>query len=153
MFQSSSRGLSPRATRFLPGLAAALVLSTLTSGCSDRESSVEASVARTAEKPTSRDLFINDCAACHGVDGSGNGPLAAELKVAPINLRLLKQSNNGRFPTRSVQHSIDGTSMARAHGLPDMPVWGRQWILEGLSDAERKARAISITSYISTIQD
>lgn len=153
MLQTSSRLPCRCARRLLPGLAAALILSTLASGCTDRQGSGEATVSQAASQPTSMDLFVNECAACHGVDGSGNGPLAAELKVAPTNLRLLKQSNDGRFPSRDVQRSIDGRAMPRAHGLPDMPVWGRQWIRDGLKDAEMQARVISITSYIASIQD
>lgn len=150
MLQSSSCLCAKRPLR---GLAAALILSTLVSGCSDRKGPGEVTTSSAAAQPTSMDLFVNDCAACHGVDGSGNGPLAAELKVAPTNLRLLKQSNGGRFPSRVVQHSIDGRAMPRSHGLPDMPVWGRQWIREGINDAEIQARVISITSYIASIQD
>ena len=151
MLQAFSRRHRPCAKRLLSGLAAALILSALTSGCS--EGTGEETIARSAAPPTSREMFINDCASCHGVDGSGNGPLAAEFKVAPPNLRLLKQANNGRFPSRDVQLSIDGRAMPRAHGLPDMPVWGRQWIRMGLEEAEIKARAISIASYVSSIQD
>lgn len=129
------------------------MLATLYSGCSDRETSSTEALSGPASQPTSKDMIINDCASCHGVDGSGNGPLAAELKVAPTNLRLLKQSNDGDFPLLDVQRSIDGRGTARTHGLPDMPIWGRRWILEGLKDAERKARVISITSYIATTPD
>ena len=43
--------------------------------------------------------------------------------------------------------------MPRAHGLPDMPVWGRQWISEGLEEPQIRARALSIASYISSIQE
>ena len=150
MLQSPPHRHGRRITTSLPGLAAALMLSTLVAGCADRDGD---DASQSAEPLSSKELFVTYCAACHGTDGSGNGPLAAELKVKPTNLRLIKQSNNGEFPLRKVRNSIDGRAMPRAHGLPDMPVWGRQWIREGLQDAEIKARAISITSYISSIQE
>ena len=153
MPQSSSRRVGLRAGRLLPGLTATLIVSALGSGCTDRDSAAEGTAPTATAKPTARELFVDSCASCHGVDGSGNGPLAAELRVQPANLRLLKQANNGSFPMQDVQRSIDGRAMPRAHGLPKMPVWGRLWIREGLSEAEVKARAISITSYLASIQE
>lgn len=34
-------------------------------------------------------LYENHCISCHGPKGEGNGPLAAEQKIAPSNLRKL----------------------------------------------------------------
>jgi len=38
-----------------------------------------------------RDIFTERCATCHGIDGHGNGPAAANLrpKPAPVLLRLI----------------------------------------------------------------
>jgi len=136
-----------------PGIATALILAALASGCTERGESGEGSTASETAKPTPKDLFVDHCASCHGIDGVGNGPLATELREAPTNLRVLKQTNNGEFPSQKVQRTIDGRAMPRSHGLPDMPVWARIWLREGLNEAEVKARAIMITSYIATIQD
>ncbi|MEL7448481.1 MAG: c-type cytochrome [Pseudomonadota bacterium] len=137
----------------LPGILAALALSAFAAGCADQSDSGDGAMAKSAERPSAQELFVTYCAACHGTDGSGNGPMASELKVAPTNLRLIKQANNGEFPSLKVRRTIDGRAMPRAHGLPDMPVWGKLWIREGLADTEIQARAISITSYISSIQE
>ena len=153
MSHPSPRRVCPCCKHLLPGIAAALMLSALAGGCTERESSVEETTSRTTAKPTPQELFVENCASCHGVDGSGNGPLAPELRATPANLRLLKQANNGKFPTLDVQRSIDGRAMPRAHGLPEMPVWGRHWLREGLTEPEVTARAILITSHIATIQD
>lgn len=147
--QSPERGIK-RSRRLLVVSAAALLLS---GGCSERDSSVTQTESRSSAAPNAEELFVASCASCHGVDGSGNGPLAAELRKAPTNLRLLKQANNGNFPTLKVQRAIDGRAMPRAHGLPEMPVWGRRWIREGLSESEVTARSILIASYISSIQE
>lgn len=131
-----------------PTLAAVIALAAmaLLSGCSKSDSPA------VAEK-SPQQLFIDYCASCHGSEGRGNGPVARELRVAPSNLRLLKQKNGGKFPTRRVQGSIDGRGMPPAHGLPEMPVWGAMWKRQGLSEAQVRARIISIASYIDTIQD
>ena len=146
----SFRRNSHRVRYPLPGLAAALAVSILGSGCTDRDGQTNASASPDV---TPKEMYIDACASCHGVDGSGNGPMADELRVKPVNLRLLKQQNGGKFPTLDVQRSVDGRAMPRAHGLPKMPVWGRRWIREGLSESEVTARAISITSYIASIQE
>jgi len=153
MSHASPRRVCACSKYLLPGFAAALMLSTLASGCTERESSGEETTSRTTAKPTPEELFVDNCASCHGVDGSGNGPLAAELQATPTNLRLLKQANNGKFPTLEVQRAIDGRAMPRAHGLPEMPVWGRHWIREGLAEPEVTARAILIASHIASIQE
>ncbi len=82
--------------------------------------------AHAAEAPTGRDLFMNHCAACHGADGEGGGPVATVMQVTPPNLRALAQRNGGTFPTRDVIEMIDGCCLPRvgAHGPREMPVWG-----------------------------
>lgn len=137
----------------LRALTAFMVLSVGAGGCTEGGGAADGVDKKAAAKPTSEDLYIKDCASCHGVDGTGNGPLASQLAVPPINLRLLKKANGGDFPFRDVQRSIDGRTMPRSHGLPDMPVWAVKWIREGLSEPELRARALSITSHIASIQE
>ena len=38
------------------------------------------------------------CAACHGDDGKGGGPVAPSLTKAPANLTIIAKKNNGVFP-------------------------------------------------------
>jgi hypothetical protein len=68
--------------------------------------------------------FIQYCAPCHGNDGTGNGPVASELKQKPANLTTLSKNNNGVFPTSEVHDFIVGTREIAAHGTREMPVWG-----------------------------
>ncbi len=124
----------------------ALAAMAFVSGCEERDTP-------TAAEQSPQQLFLANCAACHGADGSGNGPVARELRVAPANLRLLKQNNDGTFPTRRVQQAIDSRGMPAAHGLPDMPVWGTVWKRQGLTEPQVRAQIISLTAYIGTLQD
>jgi hypothetical protein len=64
------------------------------------------------------------CAQCHGDDGTGNGPVASELKRKPANLTVLSKNDDGVFPTREVHDFIVGTREIPAHGTREMPVWG-----------------------------
>jgi mono/diheme cytochrome c family protein len=68
--------------------------------------------------------FKQYCAPCHGNDGTGNGPVASELKRKPANLTLLSKNNHGVFPTTEVRDFIVGTRAIASHGTREMPVWG-----------------------------
>lgn len=77
-------------------------------------------------------LFVDHCAACHGTDAKGDGPMAPVLSVRPANLTDLSAGNGGVFPTDQVIRRIDGTTEVLAHG-GSMPLFGL--ILEGPSEA------------------
>jgi mono/diheme cytochrome c family protein len=93
---------------------------------------------------TGEELFLKYCAACHGPDGLGNGPVAPSLTKVVPNLQLLAERNAGRFPAQLIRETIDGRAMAAAHGTRMMPIWGYEfWVEEGADvTAEREAREI-----------
>jgi mono/diheme cytochrome c family protein len=66
------------------------------------------------------------CAACHGIDGKGNGPASDELKTHPADLTVLAKKNNGVFPYKALTEVIDGRKAFKAHGTREMPIWGDQ---------------------------
>ena len=71
------------------------------------------------------DLFRAHCAACHGLDGKGDGPVGAALKVRPANLTVLSKNNAGKFPVKLIQNFIEGSDLSLiSHGTREMPVWG-----------------------------
>lgn len=71
--------------------------------------------------------YQQGCAACHGADGRGNGPVSAQLKVLPPDLTLLSKNNNGTFPADFVYEIIDGRKAVAAHGTREMPIWGDRY--------------------------
>jgi mono/diheme cytochrome c family protein len=103
-----------------------------------------------------KELFIKYCAACHGPDGKGDGVLASLLKDKPKDLTQIAKNNGGTFPTQKVMRFIDGTTDVRAHGNPDMPVWGEvfkeQLVGSQAQQAEIRKIIIEITDYIGSIQ-
>ena len=68
-------------------------------------------------------LYIEHCAACHGVDLDGNGPMAGVMTIKPTDLTVLSAGNDGLFPYERVVKRIDGRDPLVAHGSP-MPVYG-----------------------------
>ncbi len=79
--------------------------------------------------------FRTNCAACHGWDGSGDGPIGELMTVKPPNLRLLADRNGGVFPAKAVVSTLEGTDIPRAHGTSRMPVWGDWFAAEAIADS------------------
>ncbi len=104
-------------------------------------------------------LFADHCAACHGTEARGDGPLAPLLTVPTPDLRGLAARNDGTFPMRAVVHTIDGRTGRAAHGGP-MPIWGAvfretggmQMGLYG-SPLESRGRIMALTLWLESIQD
>lgn len=63
------------------------------------------------------------CATCHGLDGTGKGPMAAALLVQPTDLTGLSATAEGVFPLLRVVRRIDGSDPLVSHGS-GMPVYG-----------------------------
>jgi mono/diheme cytochrome c family protein len=98
-------------------------------------------------------IYFRYCAACHGRDGRGDGPVASGLNRKPVDLTGLASKNKGTFPFEKVARSIDGRETPRAHGTPDMPVWGEIFSKTSGTDAPSVEAAVSrITHYVWSIQ-
>ncbi|HEX4209533.1 MAG TPA: hypothetical protein VHY56_04005 [Candidatus Binataceae bacterium] len=106
--------------------------------------------------------FRQYCAQCHGMDATGDGPVARALKKKPANLTMLSKNNGGVFPEQEVRSFIDGTKTAESHGTREMPIWGyafmsRQGALTGsgapyLNQQQVNKKIDLLVSYIKSIQ-
>ena len=112
--------------------------------------------AAQGEVAAGRQLYLRYCSACHGADGRGDGVVSGFLRPKPADLTLLAKNHDGVFPTLTVVKVIDGRATPRAHGDPDMPVWGT--ILKAQeADASNPELAVhsivmQITDYLRSIQ-
>jgi mono/diheme cytochrome c family protein len=105
--------------------------------------------------------FTTYCAACHGVDGRGDGTVAEYLTIDAADLTQLKKKNGGLFPGERIAGVIDGRAQVKVHGPRDMPVWGDWFKFEaesskngkGVSDVVVHERIASLVHYIESIQE
>jgi len=107
--------------------------------------------------PDGQALYRQLCASCHGSDGTGDGPLADQLKVRLPDLTRLAAGDGGTFPRAEVIAVLTGERAIPTHGSLSMPVWGRR-----LAPADSPAAAAAefdqardvtaIADYLASIQ-
>jgi mono/diheme cytochrome c family protein len=105
-----------------------------------------------AESLAGSDSFELYCAACHGEDGRGAGPVARALRTRPADLTTLARRNGGSFPAAQTRAFVTGTGRElAAHGSTEMPVWGPMFRAFE-SDARTRERIDNLVAYIATLQ-
>lgn len=107
-----------------------------------------------AADDTGARLYFNHCAACHGEEGEGTGPVAASLRVSMPNLRTLAQRNGGVFPGDAITAYIDGRSGKAAHGDRQMPIWGDVFrgVEQGTANRTVRRRIAAVVDFVLTLQ-
>ena len=107
-----------------------------------------------------RNEFKTNCAACHGIDGKGHGPIVDLMKKPPPDLTLLAKGNKGVLPVDKIYNTIAG-DIPLAHGGRDMPIWGSVYRIDAANyyidvpyDAEAyvRGRILYLIEFISRIQ-
>jgi len=104
--------------------------------------------------------FRNSCAACHGEDARGHGPLEGMLNQKPANLTMLQKNNGGVFPVERMYAHIAGSDISKAHGTRDMPIWGTRYRKRAETsedypldpDEYSQSRILALIEYLSSVQ-
>jgi mono/diheme cytochrome c family protein len=100
--------------------------------------------------------FVQYCAACHGIDGQGNGPVAPILRTPPPDLTRIAQRRGGQFPDAEIAALIDGRTMAPAHGSREMPVWGQRFAEkfggEAIGEEAVRGHLLVLMQYLKSVQ-
>ena len=99
-------------------------------------------------------VFRNNCAPCHGIDGRGEGPVAAALKQPVPDLATLQRRHKGKFPDAYVRSTIDfgGQETIPAHGTKKMPIWGPIFHEIEFDQDFGNVRLENVTRYIESLQ-
>ena len=70
-----------------------------------------------------RTAYLENCASCHGTDGTGGGTAARGLTTATTDLTSITARNGGVFPRDQVMSTIDGLDRG-THFSAAMPEFG-----------------------------
>jgi mono/diheme cytochrome c family protein len=98
-------------------------------------------------------MYINYCASCHGVDGRGNGPAAAALRIPPTDLTVLSKNNHGVFPETHIVTVLQYGAEFPSHGSAEMPVWGPIFgKMEKVNPQVKQLRISNLIRYLKTLQ-
>ncbi len=122
-----------------------------------------AAVAQDTASGAGQEEYMMACAACHGADGRGNGPMADLLNIETPDLTGLTERAGGTFPFRNTLMLIDGREEVRAHG-GEMPLWGERYTALAYSenpeagapdtpDLVAQGRMLSLVMYLESIQE
>jgi mono/diheme cytochrome c family protein len=112
--------------------------------------------AKDPPSPDGKQLYYRFCAACHGEQAKGDGPVASHFKIAPPDLTQLAKRHGGTYPADDVRKIIDGRSGQGAHGARQMPVWGVELYAAdaGNSDKQKQVEELidQLVEYLRTLQ-
>ena len=138
-----------RVQRRVPMLVLGLLLAVVVSAAQNRNQ--RQSPIRPVEGAS---IFRSYCAACHGVDGRGNGPASKALKQEVPDLTRLSQRNGGAFPAVHVRTIImfGGDDLLPAHGSKQMPIWGPIFHELEFDQDLGNVRLENIVKYLESIQ-
>ncbi|PIE11223.1 MAG: cytochrome C [Rhodobacterales bacterium] len=103
-------------------------------------------------------FYADNCTACHGADGRGNGEMAAHLITPPQDLTTLSKRNGGTFPRDYVMSTIDGYQRGE-HFSAAMPEFGVLDLGETVIVEDENgngepvpAMLLALTDYLESIQ-
>ncbi len=109
---------------------------------------------RTAVFNDGRQEFQENCAACHGQDGTGKGELAEKLIKRPKDLTVIAKANGGQFPFWRVFDIIAGDKPVPGHETTQMPLFSQRMRSheQSLGFPPAHVRILELTHYLESIQ-
>ena len=97
--------------------------------------------------------YQENCTACHGDAGKGDGRMAEILTIKPADLTQISQRNGGAFPFWRVYGVIEGTVPVKGHAY--MPDWQSRFSADESKPGYPASylRILTLTHYLETIQE
>jgi mono/diheme cytochrome c family protein len=140
-------------TRSIPRSLVWLALACLLPACISGQSNASAPGRQAA---VGERIYKVSCAACHGADARGTGPVAPLLTVSVPDLTRIAQRRGGEFPELEIFRIIDGQAELSGHGPRHMPVWGYEFFGDDVDDEVAHRRATEkvdrLVAYLRSIQ-
>ncbi len=104
--------------------------------------------------PSGKTMFKEYCAACHGPDGKGRGPVTYSLKTPAPDLTTLAKRHGGKFPYDYVSGVLRFGPGFAAHGSADMPTWGALFqYLDKYNQPAVQKRIQNLCDYLASLQE
>lgn len=99
--------------------------------------------------------YQENCTACHGDAGKGDGRMAELLIVKPADLTQVAKRRGGAFPFWDIYKIIDGEQPTKGHLSYPMPVWESRFKADESKPGYPPAymRILSLTHYLESIQE
>ncbi len=105
-----------------------------------------------SDPSSGKQMYKDYCAVCHGADGKGGGPAADALKAAPPDLTTMAK----RYGEKAVALKVDATlrfgAENKAHGTPEMPVWGPLFSAADRNQQALMMRISNLAKYVESLQ-
>lgn len=92
------------------------------------------------------------CGACHGAEGKGDGPVAADLKRRPTDLTIIAKRNKAVFPRTVIEDVLVNGTSPKAHGSKNMPTWGPAFQAIDGDNNIAYAHIYNLVTYLESIQ-
>ncbi len=112
----------------------------------------------TGEARSGKAVYLENCAACHGPTGAGDGPAAGGLAQSPPDLRLIAERAGGGFPADDVLAKIHGYTGPGHFG--DMPEFGSEMdggkVIWTTAEGDRiptAAALVRLVRYLESLQE
>ena len=144
---------------YLTGLQAAVLVGGLfaaaaTTAVDDKaKRAPEQTPTRPVHSLKGEDIYRAHCASCHGLDGTGNGPVAPALSTKVPDLTTMTQRNRGVFPLARINKIVIGDkSDILAHGSREMPIWGPIFHQVDEDRDYGEVRLHNVVEYLKTLQ-
>jgi len=105
---------------------------------------------------TGAKIFAASCAACHGADARGNGPVSPFLNVRVPDLTAITVRHGGEFPADQIYQFIDGQGQEHPDETRHMPIWGYEFYGDSDDDAVAHRQASEkidrVVAYLKSLQ-
>ena len=107
-----------------------------------------------SEIGSGKQMYKDYCAACHGMDGKGNGPAASALACKKLpDLTTIAKRKNEKSAAMEVKAVLEFGTPSKAHGTPDMPIWGPLFASLNEGAGVVKLRIKNICDYVDSMQE